>query len=118
VASAVIHGLCQTKSNTALQEIRRNNMAIKINDLLANRALDGKAMSAIRGGGAPWVFGWINPYVSQSLQPTPAVNFFQVNNNYYADQMNNQIQIVDVKNTAANSNITVALDQLGNNFKH
>lgn len=92
-------------------------MAIKINDLPANRELDRKAMSAIKGGGAPWVFGWISPYVPESSRPSPVVNFYQISNNYFADQMNNQFQVVDIKNTAPNSSISVSLDQLGNNFK-
>jgi hypothetical protein len=99
------------------QIIRRTTMAIKINDLHVNQALDREAMSAIKGGGAPWVYGWISPFVAERSFGAGS-NFFQITNNYYADQMNNQIQVVDVKNTAPNSNITVGLDQLGNNFKH
>ena len=34
--------------------------AITIKDLSIDRALDRKAMAAIRGAGAPWVFGWID----------------------------------------------------------
>lgn len=92
-------------------------MAIKINDLPAHRGLDRKAMSAIRGAGAAWVFGWISPYVPASSKPDPVVNFYQINNNYFADQMNNQFQVVDIKNTAPGSSISLTLDQLGNNFK-
>ena len=95
--------------------------AIVIKDLVSNRALDRKAMSAVRGGGAPWVFGWITPYVPAVPANSgfgQVVNFYQVNNNYYADQMNNQIQSVNVNNTAANANISVAVSELATNFKH
>lgn len=95
--------------------------AIVIKDLSTNRVLDRKAMSAIRGAGAPWVFGWITPYTP----PVPGnfgfgqvVNFYQINNSYYADQMNNQVQMVNVNNTAANSNINIAVTELGTNIKH
>src|SRR4051794_10609007 len=40
---------------------------ITINDLHKNRALDHKAMAAIKGAiGAPWVYGWIRAFVQQS----------------------------------------------------
>ena len=93
-------------------------MHIRIHDLPSSRALDERAMRTVRGGGAPWVFGWIAPYMPASLRAAPAMNLFQITNNYYANQMNNQIQTVDIRNLAANSNITVSLDQLGNNFSH
>ena len=90
---------------------------ITINDLPTNRALDREAMSVIRGGGAPWVFGWIRPFVPGTPSLGPAVNFFQVNNNFFADQMINQIQVVDINNTGANSNINVTLDERSSNLK-
>lgn len=89
---------------------------ITIKDLRTGRALDRKEMSFIRGGGAPWVYGWIKPYVSDAPSTGPAVNFFQINN--YADQMINQFQTVDINNSAANANISVGLDQLSNNTKN
>ncbi len=94
--------------------------AIVIKDLASNRALDRKAMSAVRGGGAPWVFGWITPYVPAvpgNAGFGQVVNFYQVNNNYTADQMNNQFQSVNVNNTAANANISVAVSEIAANFK-
>lgn len=91
-------------------------MSLAIHDLPASRSLDRHAMKAVRGGGAPWVFGAFTPYVPESMRQSPSMNFFQINN-YYADQMNNQIQVVDIKNSAANANISVSLDQLGNNLK-
>jgi hypothetical protein len=95
---------------------------IVIKDLSTNRILDSKAMSAVRGGtGAPWVFGWISPYVPSIPGNSgfgQIVNLYQISNNYYADQMNNQIQNVTVTNSAANSNINVAVSELGTNIKH
>lgn len=88
--------------------------AITIADLECRHVLDRKAMSAIRGGGAPWVFGWIRPYMPAADRGFPSVNFFQVNN-YYADQMINQFQVVDVKNSAPGSNINVVLDETAAN---
>lgn len=89
--------------------------ALVINDLRTDRVLDRKAMASIRGGGAPWVFGWIRPYTSSPASFGTVVNFYQVNN--FADQMTNQIQLVDINNTGANSNITVALDEQASNVK-
>ncbi len=40
------------------------------------------------------------------------MNFYEINYSFYADQMNNQFQNIDVQNNAPNSTITVdaALD--------
>jgi len=89
---------------------------LTINDLPINRALDRKAMSAIHGGGAPWVFGWIQPYAKSGSGFGGVVNFFQINN-YNADQMINQIQMVEVNNSAANSSINVAVAGNSSNSK-
>lgn len=91
--------------------------AITISDLRTNRTLDRKSMSFIRGGGAPWVFGSFQPYVSGQPSFGPVVNFYQTTNNFYADQMNNQIQVVDIHNSAPNSNIKVDLAANGSNTK-
>ena len=88
-----------------------------IDDLPRNQALDAKAMSSIRGGGAPWVYGWITPYDPEARNPFPVLNFYQVNNSFYAEQMINQFQTVQVNNTAPGSNISVALDERSKNFK-
>jgi hypothetical protein len=80
---------------------------LTIRDLNTRRELDFRAMSAVRGGGAPWVFGWIQPYVASRPSTLPVVNFYEINYSFYADQMNNQFQNVNVQNTAPNSNITV-----------
>lgn len=89
--------------------------AITIKDLHTNRVLDRKAMSFISGGGAPWVYGWIRPYVVSQPSFGPVVNFYQINN--FADQMINQIQVVDINNSGANSNINVVLDESSTNLK-
>ena len=91
--------------------------SITIKDLRTDRVLDSKAMSAIRGGGgAGWVYGWIRPHSTQAVGTASVINFYQVNN--YADQMINQIQVVDINNSAANANINVALAENSNNAKH
>jgi len=86
---------------------------ITVKDLPASMALDCKAMSAIHGGGAPWVFGWIQPYIDASPSQIPVINFYQINN--YADQMINQYQMVSVNNTGANANLNVAVDESSRN---
>lgn len=82
--------------------------AMTINDLPTNRALDRQAMSSIRGaGGAQWVF-FCRP-VDASPGFGPVVNFYQVNNSFYAEQMINQSQVVNINNSGANSNINAVL---------
>lgn len=89
--------------------------AITLKDLPACRDLDAHARHAIQGGGAPWVYGWIRPFVAEAPDfGSPVV--YQVNN-YYADQMNNQFQVVDINNLAPHSNISVVLSEQGNNTK-
>src|SRR5262249_5303252 len=67
-------GRCRMRVGTALAltpcvllpgHPRRNEMcAITVTDLEYDRELDHAAMSAISGGGgAPWVYGWITPFV-------------------------------------------------------
>lgn len=83
---------------------------ITINDLPASVTLDRKAMSTIRGAaGAPWVFGWIRPFINASPGQQPVINFYQINN--YADQMINQYQMVSVNNSGANSTLNVQVDE-------
>ncbi|HJV72697.1 MAG TPA: hypothetical protein VJ654_00620 [Noviherbaspirillum sp.] len=89
---------------------------ITIQDLHKNRDLDNKAMSCIRGAaGAPWVFGWIRPFVESSPSFGSSINFFQTNNIYVADQMNNQFQVIDIDAAAANATINVNAKQLASN---
>ncbi|MGZ3240873.1 MAG: hypothetical protein ACXWIN_06790 [Burkholderiaceae bacterium] len=95
--------------------------AITIKDLHTSRAMDLKAMASIRGaGGAPWVYGWARPYIERAANfgSGSPINLFQTNNFYIADQMNNQISVIDVKNSAANANINVnATQNASNNLK-
>nr|WP_088709842.1 hypothetical protein [Noviherbaspirillum denitrificans] len=79
--------------------------------------LDRKAMSSIRGGDGSWVFGAFRPYNRHSnpFGGAAVVNFYQINN--YADQMINQVQMVDINNTAANANINVGLNEASTNIK-
>lgn len=84
---------------------------LTIRDLDTRHELDVRAMSAIRGGGAPWVFGWIQPYVAARPSASPVVNFYEINYSFYADQMNNQFQNIDIRNNAPNANINVLGDQ-------
>ena len=90
--------------------------SITVNDLSLNVALDRKAMAAICGGdGAPWLYGWIQPYVRDTPSFGPVVNLYEITNNFYANQMINQFQSVDVRNTGANSNISVSPDARSRN---
>ncbi|RKP53336.1 hypothetical protein [Pararobbsia silviterrae] len=91
--------------------------SIRIGDLSLNLALDRKAMSAIKGGGAPWVFGWIQPYVPPTpvVSNVPIVNLYQTNNSFYANQMNNQFQTIDVANTGSNAVLVVPTTATGSN---
>ena len=77
--------------------------AITISDLNTGCTLDRKAMSFITGGAAPWVFGPFVPYRPDTPAFGQVVNFYQVNNSYYANQM----QLIDVNNSGANSNINL-----------
>ena len=89
--------------------------AITIKDLHRNDLLDSEAMGSVKGGGAPWVFNWIRPFVSDMPSIGPSVNFYQINN--YADQIINQYQVVDVTNTGNNSNINLNVNENSTNTK-
>jgi hypothetical protein len=92
--------------------------AITINDLHAEREMNHAAMAGIKGAsGALWVFGWIRAYVDVSPRFGSVVNFFQTNNFYIADQINNQIEVIDVNNSATNASIDVSAKQQSINFK-
>ena len=81
-----------------------------IRDLPKNRALDYKAMSAIKGaGGAPWVFGAFRAFQPESAHIVPVINFYQTN--YIADQLTLQFLNINVDNSAANSTINVNAGQ-------
>ena len=89
--------------------------AITISDLRQDRALDRAVIACIRGGaGAPFVYGWIQPYSPpqpSSAAVFPAMNFYQINNTsiFYAEQVINQFQTIEINNSAASSNITAVL---------
>lgn len=80
---------------------------ITIADLNSDCTLDREAMSFKKGGSAPWVYGWIAPYSPQTPAFGQVVNFYQINNSFYANQMINQYQTIDVNNSGANSNISL-----------
>ena len=77
--------------------------ALTISDLNTGRTLDRKAMSFIKGGAFPWMCGPFAPYRPDTPAFGQVVNFYQVNNSYYANQM----QLIDVNNSGANSNINL-----------
>lgn len=89
--------------------------AITIRDLHTHRILDDRQMSSCYGGGAPWVYGWIRPYTEEIPGFGGVINFYQINN--YADQMINQFQSIDINNSAAGTNINVAVDANADNLK-
>ena len=81
---------------------------LTIIDLPLNQALDRQALATLRGGGAPWVFGWITPYTEQTTSFAPMVNnFFQTNN--YIGQLVDQSQSITVNNAGNGSQITAVL---------
>jgi hypothetical protein len=97
---------------------------ITVSDLEHDRDLDRAAMSAIcGGGGAPWVYGWITPYVESRPQQQGlsgnVVNVFDVTNNYVnnytAGQMVNQFQSVSVSNTGNNAILAVSPNAIAAN---
>jgi hypothetical protein len=99
---------------TLLNPTMRETAMITITDLPVSRALDVKAMSSLRGaGGAPWVFGAFQPYAAPvaSMAPAvPAVNFFQITNNYtFVDNMVNQFTVLNINNSGDNANVTAVL---------
>ena len=89
-----------------------------ITDLPSSRALDYKAMSAIRGAGlsGEWCLFAFSPFVPESDRVRPVVNFFQTN--YIADQLNVLTQNIDIKNSAPGASINVATGQNALNFIH
>jgi hypothetical protein len=88
---------------------------LTLTDLPVNRALDYRALSAIRGAdGAPWVFGAFQCFMPDSARIVPIVNFYQTN--YNAQQMTLQFQNINVDNSAPNSTINVNAGQNGLNF--
>jgi len=80
-----------------------------INDLPTSRALDYKAMAAVKGaGGAPWVLGAFRPF-TRPIAPIVPIIFNQIN--FIADQLTLQFQNINVENSAPNSEINVNAGQ-------
>jgi len=76
-------------------------------DLPRSRALDYKALSAIRAAGAgDWVLSAFVPYSPPVAPIVPVVNFFQTN--YIAENMTLQMQNISVNNLGAGAVIAVA----------
>jgi hypothetical protein len=90
---------------------------IAITDLKYDRELDYAAMARISGGGgAPWVFGWITPYVEQRQQGYGGmINLYEITNNINIGQFTNQVQTVDVNNTGSGATLTVNPNALTGN---
>ena len=81
-----------------------------ITDLPISRALDYKAMSAIRGAGmGDWVMYAFLPYQPPVASVLPSINFYQIN--YVADNLTLQTQNIDVNNSAAGASINVGAGQ-------
>jgi hypothetical protein len=81
-----------------------------ITDLPRSRALDYKAMSAIRGAGlGDWVLYAFLPYKPPVASILPVINFYQTN--YIADNLTVQTQNIDVNNSAAGASINVGANQ-------
>jgi hypothetical protein len=79
-----------------------------ITDLPCSFALDYKALSAIRGGGAgDWVMYAFDPYRPPTAAVVPVINFYQQINNYVATNLTLQTENINVQNTAANAAINV-----------
>jgi hypothetical protein len=83
---------------------------LTIADLPSSRALDDKAMAAIRGAGpGDWVLYAFIPY-RPSVAPIPPIfNFYQTN--YIADNLTLQTENINVNNSAASASINVGAVQ-------
>ena len=81
-----------------------------LTDLPSSRALDYKALSAIRGAGAgDWVLSAFLPYstpVAPIAPIVPVINYYQTN--YIAENMTLQMQNISVNNLGAGAVIAVA----------
>jgi hypothetical protein len=80
-----------------------------ITDLPMSRALDYRAMRAVKGaGGAPWVFGAFRAFTPAVERIAPII-FNQFN--FIADQLTLQFQNINVENSAPNAQINVNAGQ-------
>ena len=83
---------------------------LTITDLPGSRALDYKAMAAIRGAGAgDWVLFAFLPFSPAFAPIPPIVNFYQTN--YIADNLTVQTENIDVRNSAPGASINVSAGQ-------
>src|SRR5882724_10667665 len=91
-------------------------VAYRLADLPGSRALDYKAMSAIRGAGlsGEWCLYAFSPFVPASDRIVPTVNFYQTN--YFADQLNLLNTNIDIRNSAPGASINVTTGQNALNF--
>ncbi|WP_454742102.1 hypothetical protein [Cupriavidus necator] len=48
---------------------------------------------------------------SSPLPLGTVINFYEINYSFYADQMNNQFQSIDIRNNAPNANIDFQANQ-------
>src|ERR1700730_14680135 len=82
-------------------------VAYRLADLPGSRALDYKAMSAIRGAGlsGEWCLYAFRPFVPESDRIVPTVNFYQTN--YFADQLNLLTTKIDINTSTPGPTITV-----------
>jgi hypothetical protein len=79
-------------------------------DLPCSRALDYKAMSAIRGAGpGDWVLFAFQPYRAPVAPILPTINFYQTN--YIADQLNVLVDNIYVKDSAPGATINIGTTQ-------
>ena len=85
-------------------------MAMIIADIPSSRALDHKAMSAIRGAGSgDWVLYAFLPYRPPVASILPTINFYQTN--YFADNLTLQTENINVNNSAPSASINVGAVQ-------
>ena len=83
---------------------------LTITDLPGSRALDYKAMAAIRGAGAgDWVLFAFLPFSPAVAPIPPIVNFYQTN--YISDNLTVQTENIDVRNSAPGASINVSAGQ-------
>ena len=79
-------------------------------NLPLSRALDYKAMSAIRGAGlGDWVMYAFQPYRPASASVVPTINFYQIN--YIAANLTLQTANINVDNSAPGASINVGAGQ-------
>jgi hypothetical protein len=80
-----------------------------ITDLPSSRALDYKAMSAIRGAGVgDWCLNAFRPFVPENDRIMPVVVY---QTNYIADQLNLMTENINIKNSAPGGTVTVTTAQ-------